>query len=53
MAENNSSSAGGVGIGSIVAGVLSYLKWHSVGYMILHAICGWIYVIYYAFKYGF
>lgn len=38
-------------IGGIIAAVLSYLKWHSIGYAILHFLCGWIYVIYYLLKY--
>lgn len=52
MADNNSSASGGIGLGSIAAGLLSWFKWHSLGYAILHALCGWIYVIYFAFKYG-
>jgi hypothetical protein len=39
-------------LGCIVSGILSWLKWHSVGWAILHAICGWVYVIYYAIVYG-
>jgi len=42
----------GVGLGTIIAVVLSYLKWGHIGYMILHGLLGWIYVIYYLIKYG-
>ena len=44
---------GGASIGSIAAAALSWMKWHSVGYAILHALCGWLYVIYYFITYGF
>lgn len=38
--------------GSIWAGILSYLKWHSFGWAIFHStICGWFYVIYYFIRY--
>lgn len=53
MSDNNSSSGGGIGLGSVIAAVLSYCKWHSIGYAILHALCGWIYIIYYVIQYGF
>ena len=51
--STSNSCGGGVSLGSIVAGVISWMKWHSVGYAILHAICGWFYVIYYWIEYGF
>jgi hypothetical protein len=41
----------GIRIGGVVAAVLSYAKWHSIGYMILHALCGWVYVMYYIIYY--
>jgi hypothetical protein len=46
------TSNGAITLGNVVAGLLSWMKWHSAGYAILHAMCSWIYVIYYAFKYG-
>jgi hypothetical protein len=39
-------------IGGILAACMSYAKWHSIGYAILHFLAGWIYVIYYLFTYG-
>ena len=41
----------GIGLGSILAMVISYVKWQSIGWAILHGALGWIYVIYYIFKY--
>lgn len=38
--------------GAVIAAVLSYLKWHSVGLAIVHFFCGWIYVIYHLLTYG-
>lgn len=38
-------------IGATLAVVLSYLKWKSIGWAILHGMLGWIYVIYYSIKY--
>lgn len=38
-------------VGASLAVVLSYLKWKSIGWAILHGVLGWIYVIYYAIKY--
>lgn len=43
----------GVGFGAVLAIVISYVKWHSIGWAILHGLLNWIYVIYYALKYGF
>ena len=41
----------GIGLGAVLAVVISYVKWHSIGWAILHGILGWIYVIYYLIKY--
>lgn len=41
----------GVGFGSALAMVISYVTWHSIGWAILHGIFGWAYVIYYIIKY--
>ncbi|MGB8834074.1 MAG: hypothetical protein WCC95_18130 [Candidatus Sulfotelmatobacter sp.] len=37
--------------GGVVAAVISYAKWHSIGWMILHLLFGWCYVIYFVIKY--
>lgn len=42
---------GGVTLGAVLAVVLSYVKWGSIPWAILHGVLGWIYVIYYAIKY--
>ena len=42
----------GVSFGSALALVISYVNWHSIGWAILHGVLGWVYVIYYAVKYG-
>ena len=39
------------GSGGIVAGILSWMHWHSVGWAIIATIFNWLYVIYYAFNY--
>ena len=38
-------------LGSCLAIVISYVKWNSIGWAILHGILGWIYVIYYIIRY--
>ena len=41
----------GIGFGTALAMVISYVQWHSIGWAILHGVFGWAYVIYYAVKY--
>jgi len=31
--------------------VISYVKWESIGWAILHGILNWFYVLYYIIKY--
>lgn len=38
-------------LGNLLAIVISYAKWQSIGWAILHGIFGWAYVIYYIIKY--
>lgn len=53
MSQNNSASAsGGIGIGCVLAILLSWTVNHSVLWCIVHALCGWLYVIYYLIVYG-
>lgn len=47
-ARYSGAKRGGVGIGCVLAIVLSYTTNASVGWAILHGICGWFYVIYWA-----
>lgn len=49
--NEETSSRTGVGLGTIIAVILSYLKWRSIFWAILHGILGWIYVVYYVIKY--
>lgn len=41
----------GVTFGAVLACVISYVNWHSIGWAMLHSVLGWIYVLYYAIKY--
>lgn len=40
-----------VNLGAILGAVISYVKWGSIGWAMLHGSLGWIYVIYYYFNY--
>ena len=40
------STGGGIGIGAVIAVVLSWTTWHSVLWAIIHGFCGWLYVVY-------
>lgn len=41
----------GIGIGAIIACIVSWSMWHSFWWMLLHGILGWIYIIYWAIVY--
>jgi len=58
ITNNYGGSGGGSvltrhGVGMIIAVILSWLKWHSIGWAIVHGLLGWLYVIYYLIKFGF
>lgn len=40
-----------INLGMVIAAVISYAEWHSVGWAILHGLLNWGYVIYYLIKY--
>jgi len=42
----------GITFGAALAMVISYVHWHSIGWAIVHGLLGWVYVIYYYFKYA-
>lgn len=42
---------GGIGLGSVIAVVISWSVNHSVLWAIIHGFFGWLYVIYYLFAY--
>lgn len=46
------SVTNGVTFGAVLAMVISYTKWQSIGWAILHGVLNWIYVIYYIIQYG-
>lgn len=41
----------GVTFGCVLAMVISYDKWHSVLWAIIHGFLSWVYVIYYVLVY--
>jgi hypothetical protein len=49
MNERNTST--GIGLGTLIAVIVSWTVNHSIGWCILHGILGWIYVIYYLIMY--
>lgn len=52
IVEKKEAAETGVGLGVVLAVVISYVKWQSIGWAILHGFLNWIYVIYYIIKYG-
>lgn len=44
-------STSGLGIGSALSMIMSWEMYHSILWAILHGICSWFYVIYYAIKF--
>ena len=42
----------GIGFGAVLAVVISYVRWKSIGWAILHGALNWGYVIYSIIKYG-
>lgn len=51
ISTGNHSADVGVGFGAVLACVISYVNWGSVGWAMLHGLLGWVYVIYYVIKY--
>jgi len=54
MSSNNNDGgtvSSGIGVGNVIAAIISFAKWHSIGWCILHGFLGWIYIIYYLFVY--
>lgn len=41
----------GAAVGVALAVVLSYSKWQSIGWAIVHGLLNWVYVIYYVIRY--
>ncbi len=38
-------------LGAVLAMIISYVNWHSVGWAILHGMLNWVYVLYYIIRY--
>jgi hypothetical protein len=51
-AAMSESTSAGIGLGSVIAVVLSWHVNHSILWAILHAIFSWFYVIYWAMTYS-
>jgi hypothetical protein len=53
MSEKKSSGSSavnsGIGLGTVVAAIISWSTNSSLGYCILHGALGWLYVIYWMF----
>ena len=47
-----SGSKAGIGYGVALAMIISYVKWHSIGWALLHGVFNWGYIIYFIAKYG-
>jgi hypothetical protein len=45
--RSSSVSSGGIGLGSVIAAILSFSVNHSILWALLHGLCGWLYVCYY------
>lgn len=42
----------GISFGAGLAMIISYVKWQSIGWAIIHGLLNWVYVVYYIIKYG-
>lgn len=40
-----------IAIGAVLAMIISYVNWHSIGWAILHGLLNWGYVLYYIIRY--
>ncbi|HEX8298251.1 MAG TPA: hypothetical protein VF594_03750 [Rubricoccaceae bacterium] len=47
MSARSNAAGGGIGLGTVVAAVLSWSANHSILWLIIHGFLGWFYVIYY------
>lgn len=53
--DSNKTGSAGIGcwgFGSVIAVTLSWSANHSILWMIVHGICSWFYVLYFAFLKG-
>jgi len=47
MSKGSATVSSGISFGSAFALVISWAKWHSFWWAMLHGILGWVYVAYY------
>jgi hypothetical protein len=47
MSDDNNRGCGCFTVGGIIAMVLSWMHNHSFLWLIVHGVCGWLYVFYY------
>lgn len=47
MSSRSNAAGGGIGLGTVIAAILSWSANHSVLWAVLHGILGWLYVVYY------
>ena len=40
-----------VALGAVLAMIISYVNWRSIGWAILHGLLNWVYVLYYIIRY--
>ena len=52
MIETKITWGGGIGLGTLLAVIVSVMSGNTLGWVILHGLLGWIYIIYYLIKYG-
>ena len=45
---SGSATSSGISLGSAIAVTVSWSRYHSLVWVIIHGIFGWLYVIYYA-----
>lgn len=50
--KHKHSYPGGISLGAVLAVLASWSVNHSVLFAVVHAVCGWFYVVYWLFVYG-
>lgn len=53
MSDNRSTAVVGIGIGNVLAAILSFTMFKSILWAFIAGVFGWFYVIYYLLSYGF
>ena len=54
--SDNSNLSGGIGciglVGIVLAALMSWNLWHSIGWALVAGFFSWFYIVYYLFTYG-